>query len=315
MADQVGVKSSSVLSIHSHVNNAEGGLLNPNYALFPQPVVDFGDGSDGDVVIPAGVTVLTRDMSYMNLTVQNGGQLYCAGYTIKVKTKLTLNAGGIIWDTENVLVNGQNGAAGVGGAGGIRSISTKRPYTYLPGDGGAGANGPAPAGAATSVGGAGGTATSSTSQEGRVWAGGGGGGGGAIGTAPAAGANGVAAIYGAAGRAGGNAQRLGLNHTKAGGGGGAGGSKIEIWTNEIDNNGAINAPGFPGGTGEGDANAQAGGGGGGGGGAILIYYKIASGGGLGVRSVVGGAGGTSFDGAADGAAGTAGVSFALQIGT
>lgn len=316
MAEQIGVKSSVLLGLHNHSSNPQGGQLNPETALFPPVVVDFGDGSDGDVTIAAGVTILARDMSYDNLIIQNGGQLCAAGYTIRVRGKLTINLGGIIWSTSGNLVTGQNGAAGVGGAGGSSAFSTRRGEKFLPTGGGDGADSGV-AGLTTSVGGAGGAAAWGASNliPVKMFAGAGGGGGGAIGNAPAAGDNALPVILGAGGGTGGNAQRIVGNHTKAGGGGGAGGGLIEIIANEIENNGTINAGGFAGGNGEGDANAQAGGGGGGGGGAVLIYYKTATGAGAGVLVVAGGAGGTSFGGVADGSAGAAGFTYILQVGT
>jgi len=44
----------------------------------------FGDGSDGNVTISSGVTTLTRDMYYNNLTLSGTGQLVAAGYTVFV---------------------------------------------------------------------------------------------------------------------------------------------------------------------------------------------------------------------------------------
>lgn len=317
MADQLGfVPSPGRLPAHAHVTVATGGQLDPELALNPQPKVDFGDGTDGDVVVDGAVVQLTRNMNYNNLTVINGSFLIPQGYKIKVKGLLTVDATSTIWVSAGTVTGGGDGAAGIGGIGDpiLYFAAARLPETYRPTPGADGADGPAPASVDVSNGGAGGGGTASALIEGHVWAGAGGGGGGAVGTNPAPGGTATTVLHGAAGGAGGNAQHIAGNHQKAGGGGGAGGGMLEMWVNEIDNNGSIDARGTSGGDGEGDANAQAGGGGGGGGGAIIIYYRRVSGGGLGVRNVAGGAGGSSFGGVADGADGAVGYSVAIQIG-
>jgi hypothetical protein len=50
----------------------------------------FGDGSDGDVTISGGLTTLTRDMYYHNLTI-NAGQLNPGGFRVFVSGTLTLS--------------------------------------------------------------------------------------------------------------------------------------------------------------------------------------------------------------------------------
>src|SRR5579859_7573588 len=39
------------------------------------PYRSFGDGSDGNVTISSGTTVITRDMYYNNLTINGSGQI------------------------------------------------------------------------------------------------------------------------------------------------------------------------------------------------------------------------------------------------
>lgn len=317
MADQVGVMSGGRLIQHTHAGVATGGQLNPEVALTPPVRVNYGDGSDGDVIVDAVVVQLTRNMNYNNLTVINGSYLIPQGYKISVREKLSIDATSIIWGSAGTVTGGGDGAAGVGGAGDavLYYAAVRLPESFRPTPGTDGADAPAPAAQDTSLGGAGGAGNPSTLYSGHLFVGAGGGGGGAIGTTPAAGAAANAVIYGAAGGAGGNAQWIAGNHQKAGGGGGAGGGIVEIWAYEIDNAGIISADGTDGGDGEGDVNAQAGGGGGGGGGSVIVYYSIVSGAGLGVISAAGGAGGASFGGVANGIAGGAGYTATIKIGS
>ena len=310
---QVGIGSGSILRDHGHSASGDGAQLNPETALNPQPKVDFGDGSDGDVTVPV-VLVAARDMTFNNLIINAGAYFQPNGFVIKIKGKLSLVAG-----TSYIFGQGGgggNGAAGVGGtAGGLPYYSgTRYIRTCLPTVGAKGADGGA-AGVTVSVGGIApdiDLINVPLLYEGRLWAGAGGGGGGSIGDGVEVGAAPARVLAGAKGGDGADAQYIGPgNFSKGGGGGGAGGGKIEIWANEIDNNGVIQASGGDGGIGEGDADAQAGGGGGG---AILIFYKKVSGGGLGTRTVSGGAGGASFGGVANGLPGAPGFSYAMKIG-
>ncbi|MCJ7485279.1 MAG: hypothetical protein MUQ25_03805 [Candidatus Aminicenantes bacterium] len=313
---QGGMASGGVLRDHGHIAGGDGGLLNPETALSPQPEVDFGDGSDGDVTLVADL-VLTREMSFNNLSINAGGKIYADGFKIKVKGKFTIAVGREVLAISAVSLTGGAGAAGVGGAGGSAAFVTRRPEISLPTAGAAGGNG---VGVGVNV------SVSNVPldvdliavtllHEGRLWAGAGGAGGGAVGNAPTAGGVPLRVLAGAKGGRGADGIYVGGgNQLKGGGGGGGGGGLLEIWANEIDNNGIVFALGGNGGSGEGDANAQAGGGGGGGGGAIIIFYKTLSGGGLGVRNVAGGVGGASFGGVADGLPGAAGYSYAMKIG-
>lgn len=304
-----------MLGAHDHSNPGQGGQIDPETGLNPQPKVDFGDGSDGDVTVPV-VLVAARDMSFNNLTINAGAYFQPNGFIVKIKGKLTVAGASYIFGQGG---GGGNGAAGVGGTAGmlLYYTGTRYPRTCLPTVGAAGGDGGA-AGVNFSVSNVPLDPDLIAAQalyEGRLWAGAGGAGGGAVGNAPTAGGIPARVLAGAKGGRGGDAVYIGPGNKVFGGGGaGAGGGKIEIWVNEIDNNGSITADGGGGGIGEGDAIAQAGGGGGGGGGAVLIFYKTLSGGGLGVRTVAGGAGGASFGGAADGNPGAAGFSYAMKIG-
>lgn len=297
-AEQVGVVSYAPLALHNHSSDPQGGQLNPELALNPQPKVDFGDGSDGDIVIAVNTT-LTRDMSYHNLTINAGIVLFPNGFKIKVKGKIYTDVGGgIIWTAGG---NGSPGAGGVGGAGGTPAIAGRKSYACLPTIGSAGGNGGG-AGVAVAAGGAIPDVELLDTKllyEGRLWAGAGGSGGGGVGNAPTAGAIPTRVLAGAKGGAGALGIHIGANANYGAGGGGGGGGLIEIWAYEIDNSGVIYAWGGNGGSGQEDANNQAGGGGGGGGGAVLIYYQKVSGAGLNVGNIFvngGTGGGTSNPG-------------------
>jgi hypothetical protein len=311
--NQAGIGSSSVLPDHGHVAAGDGGQINPETGLNPQPKVDFGDGSDGNVTFPNAVSVIARDMCFDNVIAVAGAQVCLNGFTVKIRGKLSVLAGATVWSQDNVNMAGQPGAAGVGGAGGFAAFVLRRIEACLPSAGGAGGNGGG-SGVTPEVGG--GILdpvffNAQTLFEGWLWAGSGGGGGGGLGVAPTQGGVPLRLLGGAKGGAGATAVRTAGNHDKGGGGGGGGGGKIEIWANEVDNAGIISAIGGNGGAGEEVAGGSAGGGGGGGGGAILIFYKTVSGSGLGVRNVGGGAGGGTLN---PGAAGVAGYSYAMKIG-
>lgn len=80
---------------------------------FSPSTFQFGDGSDGNVIIAAGTTNLTRDMYYNNLTIQTGGILATKGFRVFVKGTLTYQGTGIITNNGG---NGGNGGTGVQGA-------------------------------------------------------------------------------------------------------------------------------------------------------------------------------------------------------
>lgn len=64
----------------------------------------FGDGSDGDVTISSGTTVLTGPKYYNNLTI-SGGELQTRGWPVYVKGVFT-------WSGGKISCDGANGAAG-----------------------------------------------------------------------------------------------------------------------------------------------------------------------------------------------------------
>lgn len=232
----------------------------------------FGDGSDGDVTI-AAPTSLTQDMYYDNLTVSS--TLTTDGYRVFVRGTLTIDIGG------SIINNGDNAAAGVGGAG-------------------------APAGS-LGAGAAGGNATANGSNRTNSRGGAGGDGGGAGGTGGTVAANpagirdaavattlfdAVGAITGGAGGGGGV-------DAGQGGGGGGGGGVLMIAAKRIINAGTIAADG---GDGANAAGAPGGGGGGGGGGLVVLVTRDITD--SGVISAFGGALGTGAGG--DGLAGADG---------
>ncbi len=76
------------------VADANGDLV---AAFAPAPeAATFGDGSDGDVVLGAGTTTLSKDKFYRNLTVPSGATLACAGFRVFVSVTATVAAGGIV---------------------------------------------------------------------------------------------------------------------------------------------------------------------------------------------------------------------------
>lgn len=100
--------------------------------------INFGDGSDGDVILTASTT-LTRDMYYKNLTINTGVVLNTGGYRISVLG--TIDGSGTI-DFSGIKgsdgVDGSSGSAGTGGAGGAGLPSGTIGGSIV---GGAGANG------------------------------------------------------------------------------------------------------------------------------------------------------------------------------
>ncbi len=107
---------------HSKVAGAAGGLA------------IFGDGSDGDITISEN-TLLTRDMFYNTLTVNEGITLSTKGYRIFVKETFTNNG-----TIEN---NGGDGGDGLdnGGAGGVAGAESPVGSLDKGGAGGSGADG------------------------------------------------------------------------------------------------------------------------------------------------------------------------------
>ncbi len=257
----------------------------------------FGDSSDGSATI-TGITTLTREMHYNNLTVTSTGELKPNGNRIFVAGTLTIEAGGSINDDGFSATNqtgrtgfvarnylgGQGTNAGSGwslnaanfanGNNAVNNSNCSLNATNTTPAGGKGGD--------TSVrtGGTGGTAPQNTTAP-QKWAGrvldgrgsfgafngGGGGGGGSINVA----------TY--------------TNGTWISGGGGSGGGIVWIAAKTVANNGRISAQGGNGANGVlGGGTGECAGGGGGGGGNVAIITQSTSIGGT--VSVAGGTGGT-----------------------
>lgn len=257
----------------------------------------FGDGSDGDVVLGAPLT-LTRDMYYRTLNT-NEHLVDLAGFRMFVSEILEVDFPG------NITANGAAGAAEVGGA---AAVGVTVGAGAAGGNGNAGAAGSAGSAIAgqglgegggtggtgnggANAGGVGGAVTAlDTATEtqpravpecftGRTWAG----------ATPAL-------IQGGAGGGGGGGDAA----ANEGGGGGGGGGVAIISAKTIRGSGRIQANG---GAGAAGTAADAGGGGGGGGGVVILNYRLlllaqtnvqadggaggASGGGTGVAGAVG----------------------------
>ena len=258
----------------------------------------FGDGSDGDVTV-AGVTTLTRDMYYNNLTINAGCYIITANFRIFVKSTFTNN--GTVMDIAAANKNGTSGAGGGGGGvswaagtlgsgsdGGNSNVNGNNKTVSLGGNGGAGGR----------------TLTNPPNT-------------GGVATAPVAtidlprslpfailAKDNTDLIQGGASGAG------GVVEDSTGGGGGSGGGVSVIAARIIVNNGVFQCDGGNGGAGEdtiGGANGS-GGGGGGGGGLLISIYNTASWTTETANGGTGGAGGVGISTTGDpGAAGTAGT--------
>jgi hypothetical protein len=77
---------------------------------------NYGDGSDGDVVLSSD-TNLTEDKYYNNLTISSNSKLDTKGYRVFVKNILTIDSGSSISRVGNAASNGANGGTGIAGAG------------------------------------------------------------------------------------------------------------------------------------------------------------------------------------------------------
>jgi len=262
------------------------GATGPTQTL---PFRSFGDGSDGNVTISSGVTLLTRDMYYNNLTINGTGSLNTNGCKVFVKGILDLTAapvGAINW-------NGNNGGNASGATGG--SVTANTGITL--GDQALGAVGGT---GGTGTGTSGGVAPVPLNTMGGEGSAGGRGGTGSSGSA-AAGSAARSAVFntdfrrfdtlliaalilpqgGVGGSGSSSGSGDGTNSGAGGGAGGNGGGVVALYVNAIVTSsatpaGAIQANGGNGGNG---ANATAGvtgggaGGGGGGGGWIYLAYN------------------------------------------
>ncbi len=141
--DDGGVTTS--IAGNGTISALAGGTIQGTGALDAQ---FFGDGSDGDTTISSGVTTLSRDMYYNNLTVSGTASINVAGWKICVADTLDISAapagaitrngtnggnasvisqgsGGAAISSSGTLggnagsANGSNGAAGSTGAGAV----------------------------------------------------------------------------------------------------------------------------------------------------------------------------------------------------
>lgn len=240
----------------------------------------FGNGSDGDVLIPAGVTVtLTRDMQYNNLTIEAGGVLCAAGWLVQVAGTLLVYG--------KLHNEGQPGADALG----VKSFTVLGGAGGLTGrfHGGAkGADGRDKSNGATGTTGITGPAPTDYSTAGFVT-----GGTAGIGGGIASGVQGGAVVAmpsfhpllvtdtqnmkeqkytGAGGGGGGAASGFGGDCTSASGGGGGG--FLPVFAKSITNAGTISAKGGDGGDYFSDFTGA---GGGGGGGVIVLVYSTYTG--------------------------------------
>lgn len=271
---------------------------------------DFGDGSDGDVIISAPVT-LTDAMFYNNLSIVAGGSLNTGGYPVYAKTLDLSNA-----PANAIHRNGGNGGGATGAGGGTAGSTSATQIVGTGGNGGIGGVSTATTGGSGSAGVA---VAPSNGGSGGTGAAGGAGTGGAGGTAVAGGTaatpmhigrfdaqllRGAAVMLGGAGgRGGGAGGGNGTVSGRGGGGGGAGGGVLAIYADNIITSGstasgAIRSMGGNGGTSNGIATVGAGGGaGGGGGGGGFVYLAYNTKTGPAVVSLIVATGGTGGNGA------------------
>ena len=288
VADQVQVYGKDVLGVTQLFARASDGTIEQisgGTAASTEKGV-YGDGSDGDVVLGAGTTTLTRNMYYNNLTVPSGSSLNVDGYIPYVKETLTTvdgtsiifrdgvtstgSAGATAPATARPLDSAGNGANSNAGNGSNAVASANNPRTFA-GTGGAGGTD------GVRTGGTGGAVTNITADAGDFR------------TSPllsfgctlARGVPGYLAMRGGAGGGGGAG-----NGALVGGGGGSGAPPMVIPARTIVHGGIFRTKG---GGGRSATNANTSGGGGGGGGVIVIITEDYSG--AGTTDVTGGPGG------------------------
>lgn len=270
----------------------------------------FGDGSNGDVSLFSGTTILTKEMNYNNLTLNNGAILETAGYIVRVKGILTMNAYSYICCDGSRGANAAQATRGIGG--GSYLTSPRYPWQNIPGSGG---NGGQRSSAATTNSGYGAGTTPIAPNY--PWSvGGGGGGGGAHGstTGAIAPTNGGSVWGGFYGVRGASAGTIGSGYASGGGGGGGGGICI-VYAREVSlgysGYGTIRANGGNGGNGFYSSSTVYGGGGsGGGGGKTMLIYQYNPNGYLPTLQANGGSAGSYGTG---GSAGYNGDTYAYKI--
>lgn len=268
-----------------------GGIAGPAQTLI---MADYGSGEDGNVTLSAGVTTLTNDVYYNNLTLTGSAELRANGYRIFVKNNLDLTAAGVN-AINNSGLPGSNSATQAGAAGGGAYAVGTLGINTAGGGGGTGVVGVGVQAVATV-----GTSPSNGSASGAGGAGGAGGSGagGALRAAATTALQldfgrftydvirGISLIQGGAGGPGGSSGAGdGVNLGRGGGGGGAGGGVLYIAAKNVLKSvstpaSVIAAKGGAAGNGASGAAGNIGGGGGGaggGGGYILFYYETKSG--------------------------------------
>jgi hypothetical protein len=265
----------------------------------------FGDGSDGDVVLAAPLT-LTRDMYYNTLDTATFA-VDLAGFRLFVRNTLTMGAGSIMQNNGDDGVAGAAGAGGAGGtltaggaggAGGVDVVGVAAADATAGAhraavDGGEGGTGEAGAG------GDGGTSTALTATQTRPD------------TLPEAvlmrafGPTPVAMTPGVGGGGG-----SGDTGTGTGGGGGGGGGMVMIAARIIVMN-ATAAIQANGGDGANAVSGNSGGGGGGSGGAVSVIFSSFPA--LAQAVASGGAGGTLLGTGTNGVAGGDGTVWSYDV--
>jgi hypothetical protein len=316
-----------IVQENPNFTNTFYGALNMQY---------FGDGSDGDVSIASGETVLTRDMYYRNLTISGTGKLTPAGYKVFVSETLDLTnaplgaiagySGTVVaWTTASAInasgatpgaagaaqPTGTVGGSGAGGAGG--AIAT---------DGGSPASPGLACGGVGGTGGSAGAHSGGTSQSTTNFV---------IRRPTTEMLRGATLIYGGTG-GGGGAGANNVATSGAGGGGGGGAGVVFIAARTIARSssttagGAIDVRGQTGGAGgvgtsSGNENGGGGGSGGGGGFLYIMYQFLVGTAKTGLITLDGGNGGNGGNGhgagtGGDGGSGAAsGVACIIDLGT
>jgi hypothetical protein len=124
--------------------------LNLNDSTNSQPKFElfFGGGNDGDVTLTSGVTTLTRDMFYRNLTISGTASILPTGYRIFVSETLNLTNAPANAINRNA-VNAGNASGSTGGSGTSALAANTVGGSAGAVGGGAGGTGPITAGAQT----------------------------------------------------------------------------------------------------------------------------------------------------------------------
>src|SRR5271165_6819765 len=230
---------------------AYGGPIGPAQT---QVLEGYGDGSDGNLTVSSGVTTLTRDMFWNNLTINGTGQISTAGYRIFVAGILDISAAG----AGAIFANGGTGSNSASQTGGALGTASAGITIGASGAATAGATGVVgagvQAGAATAAGNGGASNTAGASGAGGPNAGGTAGAAGRPGSAVAnallirryeqdllRGAALIASGSGGAGGSAGSGDGTTVGNSAGGGGGGSGGGIVAIWANTINRGGSTAA--------------------------------------------------------------------------